>query len=92
MREAYAAQYARDMDAFLSARGEEVVAGGIVVMVLIGFRDGYVLGSDSGIGEAFDVLGSCLYDMVKMVSLLVISEFGYGISAKIITTKSKKNT
>lgn len=68
VRDAYAAQYARDMDAFFSARGDELVAGGIMVLALIGFRDGYVLASDSRMGEAFDFLGSCLYDLAKMVS------------------------
>ncbi|KAL1569416.1 indole-3-acetate O-methyltransferase [Salvia divinorum] len=66
VREAYAAQYERDMNGFLSARGEELVAGGLMVLVLIGYRDGHVLGSDSSIGESFDILGSCLYEMAKM--------------------------
>ncbi|XP_047967637.1 loganic acid O-methyltransferase-like [Salvia hispanica] len=66
VREAYAAQYKRDMDCFLRARGEELVAGGLMVLILIGYRDGFVLGSDSSIGESFDILGSCLYEMAKM--------------------------
>lgn len=63
---AYSSQYERDMEGFLSARGDEIVAGGLMVLVLIGFPDGYMLASDSSIGETFDILGSCLYDMAKM--------------------------
>lgn len=68
VRESYSSQYARDMEAFLSARADELVAGGLMVLVLIGFPDGYALASDSSIGEAFHILGSCLYDMAMMVS------------------------
>ncbi|XP_057784288.1 loganic acid O-methyltransferase-like [Salvia miltiorrhiza] len=66
VRDAYRAQYERDMDAFLSARGLELVPGGLVLLLLIGFPDGYLLASDSSIGHAFHTLGSCLYEMAKM--------------------------
>ncbi|KAH6754949.1 hypothetical protein C2S52_009617 [Perilla frutescens var. hirtella] len=63
---AYSCQYERDMEAFLRARGDELVSGGLMVLLLIGFPDGYTLASDSSIGQAFHILGSCLYDMAKM--------------------------
>ncbi|KAG8384129.1 hypothetical protein BUALT_Bualt04G0086200 [Buddleja alternifolia] len=65
VKEAYAGQYREDMEVFLNARGEELVDGGLMVLVLIGFRDG-VLCSDSSIGGVFDILISCLQDVANM--------------------------
>lgn len=69
VKDAYSAQYKKDMEAFLSTRGNELVAGGLMVLVILGFPDDYVLTSDSSIGVAFDILGSCLDDIAKTVSI-----------------------
>lgn len=68
VKNAYSGQYHRDMNVFLNARGEEVVDGGLMALVLLGFPDEYVLSSDSSIGVAFDILGSSLVDLAKMVT------------------------
>ncbi|KAL3844913.1 hypothetical protein ACJIZ3_002316 [Penstemon smallii] len=65
VKKAYSDQYEEDMDVFLSARGKELVNGGLMVLVVLCFPDG-VLSSDSSIGVAFDIFGSCLKDMVKI--------------------------
>ncbi|KAL8476687.1 hypothetical protein ACS0TY_029108 [Phlomoides rotata] len=66
VKNAYSTQYDKDMNSFLNARGKEVVDGGLMALVLLGFPDDYFLSSDSSIGVAFDILGSSLDDMVKM--------------------------
>ncbi|XP_051127232.1 loganic acid O-methyltransferase-like [Andrographis paniculata] len=64
VRQAYSDQYAADMEAFLTARATELVPGGLMAVVVLGFPDG-VVSSDSSIGKAFDILGSCLCDMAR---------------------------
>ncbi|KAK3442642.1 hypothetical protein EUGRSUZ_B02884 [Eucalyptus grandis] len=51
---AYSAQFGRDMDAFLSARAEEMVGGGLVFIVVPGEPDLTTIGSE------IELLGSCL--------------------------------
>ncbi|KAI3451802.1 hypothetical protein Pfo_008467 [Paulownia fortunei] len=65
VKEAYSAQYKEDMEAFLTARANELVPGGLMVLVILGFPDGVLL-SESSIGVAFDILGSCFQDLAKM--------------------------
>lgn len=66
--DAYSAQYARDLGAFLDARAKEVVPGSMVMLILPG------IGSDAplsciAIGFMYDLLGSSLMDMAKEVRL-----------------------
>ncbi|KAL3751286.1 hypothetical protein ACJRO7_012153 [Eucalyptus globulus] len=61
---AYAAQFERDMEAFLSARAEEMVSGGLVFMVVPGAPD-LVRESQATLGSAIELLGSCLVDMAN---------------------------
>ncbi|CAA0839644.1 S-adenosyl-L-methionine-dependent methyltransferases superfamily protein [Striga hermonthica] len=68
VRRAYREQYEVDMRDFLSSRAEELVPGGLMLLLVLGFPDGEVL-SDSGIGVAFQILGSCLHHMAKMGKL-----------------------
>ncbi|KAL3618971.1 hypothetical protein CASFOL_037199 [Castilleja foliolosa] len=65
VKEAYWGQYKKDMGDFLRARADEVVEGGLMVLLILGFPDGELL-SQSSIGVAFQILGSCLQDMAKM--------------------------
>ncbi|GFQ01896.1 probable S-adenosylmethionine-dependent methyltransferase at5g37990 [Phtheirospermum japonicum] len=70
VKDAYWGQYKKDMGDFLSARADEVVAGGLMALVILGFPDGELL-SQSSIGVAFQILGSCLQDMAQTVSLIL---------------------
>ncbi|PIN08251.1 Loganate O-methyltransferase [Handroanthus impetiginosus] len=65
VKEAYAAQYEEDFGVFLRARGDELTDGGLMALVVLGFDDG-VDSSESSIGIAFEILGSCLEDMAKL--------------------------
>ncbi|XP_073146408.1 loganic acid O-methyltransferase-like [Henckelia pumila] len=59
---AYAAQFEEDMDMFLNARGEEILKGGMIVIIMPGVPDGIV---EHDVGIAFSFLESILLDMVK---------------------------
>ncbi|XP_057765021.1 loganic acid O-methyltransferase-like [Salvia miltiorrhiza] len=59
---AYADQFEEDMEVFLKARGEEIVGGGMVIIIMPGVPDG-LLTHDVGIAITF--LGCILMDMVK---------------------------
>ncbi|KAL7101674.1 hypothetical protein ACP275_08G069500 [Erythranthe tilingii] len=65
VKEAYSVRYKKDMDDFLSFRARELVDGGLMVMVVLGFPDG-VVASESSMGVAFGVLGSCFEELAKM--------------------------
>lgn len=69
VKEAYSCQYKQDMEAFLSARGTELVDGGLLVLAILGFPDG-VISSESATGVALNMLGSCLQDLAKQVNIL----------------------
>lgn len=64
--EAYLAQYKKDMDNFLNARAQEIVEGGLMVILVPGLPNGVHL-SQTSLGMISDLLGSCLMDMAKMV-------------------------
>lgn len=59
---AYAAQFDEDVGIFLSARGKEIVKGGMVVIIMPGVPDGT---TTHDVGIAFSFLESILIDMVK---------------------------
>ncbi|KAI3950367.1 hypothetical protein MKW98_003850 [Papaver atlanticum] len=61
---AYSAQYAKDIEAFLHARAEEVVCGGLVVLIVPAIPDESPP-SQLHTQSMFDILGSCLMDMAK---------------------------
>lgn len=63
--EAYSTQYAMDMESFLFARGEELVVGGLMVLLIASVPD-VILSSDFTICTHLELLESCLMDMVKM--------------------------
>lgn len=66
MIEAYAARFAADMERFLSARAEEMVGGGIMVMICLGVCDG-VSPSQLPFRILYDNLAFALIDMAKEV-------------------------
>ncbi|KAJ9552711.1 hypothetical protein OSB04_016756 [Centaurea solstitialis] len=61
---AFRQQYVKDMDRFLKCRAEEVVSGGLVVVLVPGRPDGVPHSECIG-NVLFEVLGSCLLAMVK---------------------------
>ncbi|CAK9177946.1 LAMT/FAMT [Ilex paraguariensis] len=64
VREAYSAQFRKDMEEFLSGRAQELVRGGLMVLIVQGLPDGVLL-SETTVGMGFCVLASCLDDMAK---------------------------
>lgn len=63
---AYAGQFAKDMGDFLRARAEEMVEGGIMVIITSGNPDG-ISASQLPSGLLYKVLASTLIDMSKEV-------------------------
>jgi hypothetical protein len=64
--DAYAAQYAMDMESFLCARAEELVVGGLMLLLISAVPD-VILSSNFTICTHIELLESCLMDMGKMV-------------------------
>ena len=64
--EAYAAQYAKDMECFLNARAQEVVCGGLVAIIVPGRPNG-IPHSQIFVNMGSELLGSCLLGMVQKV-------------------------
>ncbi|XP_016490506.2 loganic acid O-methyltransferase [Nicotiana tabacum] len=62
---AYSTQFRKDIESFLDARAEELIPGGLMVIITLGILDG-VLPSECSMGLNFSILGSCLEDMAKM--------------------------
>ncbi|KAF9598979.1 hypothetical protein IFM89_033324 [Coptis chinensis] len=63
---AFKAQFAKDMSSFLNARAEEVVPGGLMGLLLIATPDD-IPSPKSIFAGLFDLMGSCLMDMAKIV-------------------------
>ncbi|XP_026416315.1 probable S-adenosylmethionine-dependent methyltransferase At5g38780 [Papaver somniferum] len=63
--QAYSAQYVMDMEAFLLARGHEIVCGGLMFILVPVIADGTLV-SQTGLGLQADVSGSCFMEMAKM--------------------------
>uniref|UniRef100_A0A5B7AEZ5 S-adenosylmethionine-dependent methyltransferase n=1 Tax=Davidia involucrata TaxID=16924 RepID=A0A5B7AEZ5_DAVIN len=61
---AYAAQFEKDMKVFLDARAEEIVVGGMMVLIIPALPD-ELHQSQLPAGLLFDFLGSSLMDMVN---------------------------
>lgn len=71
---AYSDQFGRDFGAFIAARAEEIVSGGLVILVIPGTPD-----HDGGGGAPltelrflFDSIGSSLLDLVREVHIIVL--------------------
>ncbi|KAI3845189.1 hypothetical protein MKX03_024847 [Papaver bracteatum] len=63
--QAYSAQYVMDMEAFLLARGHEIVCGGLMFILVPAIADETLLSQTSSF-LLLDVLGSCLVELAKM--------------------------
>ncbi|PRQ15891.1 putative loganate O-methyltransferase [Rosa chinensis] len=62
--EAYSAQYAKDMECFLSARAQENVGGGLMAFVVPG-RPDETPHAQNYYNMGLDLFGSCLMDVAK---------------------------
>ncbi|OMO55596.1 SAM dependent carboxyl methyltransferase [Corchorus capsularis] len=62
---AYLNQFKNDIDAFLTARAQEIVGGGLMVLIITGRPDGFPL-SPTGSSMIFELLGSCLDDLANL--------------------------
>ena len=65
--DAYATQFAKDIESFLFARAQELVFRGLLAVILPVALD-VMSNSDTFTGTELDLLGYCLMDMAKMVS------------------------
>jgi hypothetical protein len=63
---AYASQFAKDMENFLNARSKELVSGGMIVIISQGIPNG-MLYSELQNGVMFECMSLSLMDMVKEV-------------------------
>ncbi|KAJ4960677.1 hypothetical protein NE237_020587 [Protea cynaroides] len=77
--EAYASQFALDFESFLNARAEELVCGGMMVLIMTGIPDG--TSRFQAIAAIYDILGYCLMDMAKMglVSEAKVDSFNFPV-------------
>ncbi|KAJ6861388.1 hypothetical protein NC651_037468 [Populus alba x Populus x berolinensis] len=73
---AYSAQFKTDMDNFLNARAQEIIGGGLMVIILAGLPDG-ILMAQTGAGICNELLGSCLLDMAKLELEEIIKNNGH---------------
>ncbi|KAF2312786.1 hypothetical protein GH714_040040 [Hevea brasiliensis] len=53
------------MDTFLNARARELVAGGLLTIILVGLPADGILFSQTATGVAYDLLSSCLVDLAN---------------------------
>ncbi|XP_027177833.1 probable S-adenosylmethionine-dependent methyltransferase At5g37990 [Coffea eugenioides] len=64
--EAYASQFAKDLESFLNARAHELVDGGLMALVIPAVPDAIRESQTTIVTEKeFEVLGSCLMDLAK---------------------------
>lgn len=63
--ETFQAQFRSDFESILTARAEELVPGGLMVILLYCAPDGIPF-ADTIVGALYNLLGSCLWDLAKM--------------------------
>ncbi|PON68107.1 SAM dependent carboxyl methyltransferase [Trema orientale] len=81
---AYASQFYEDIDDFLSVRAKEIVAGGMMVIIMAGSPNGVPSHSNfSSFGTTFDLMGSSLMEMAKegLISEELVDSFNIPIYA-----------
>ncbi|KAJ4836035.1 LOW QUALITY PROTEIN: hypothetical protein Tsubulata_911360 [Turnera subulata] len=70
---AYAAQFKKDMENFLNARGQELVGGGLMALRIAATPEGFV-SSQTYLGLNNDLLLDCLMEMVKELKQGIITQ------------------
>ncbi|XP_059649242.1 loganic acid O-methyltransferase-like isoform X2 [Cornus florida] len=90
---AYAAQFTKDMKNFLNARAKEIVAGGMMVVLMPGLSDD-IHYSQRSAGLLFDFIGSILMDMVNEEISRLVEENGCFIIERMqmMDPRSKMNS
>ncbi|KAL7240153.1 hypothetical protein ACSBR2_005928 [Camellia fascicularis] len=61
----YAAQFAKDMDTFFNARADEIIVGGMMILIMPGLADGVQYSQDPSC-PFFYAFNQSLLDMVKL--------------------------
>ncbi|CAL5339013.1 unnamed protein product [Camellia sinensis] len=61
----YATQFAKDMDTFFNARADEIIVGGMMILIILGLADGVHYSQDPR-RPFFDAFNQSLLDMVKL--------------------------
>lgn len=69
--DAYLEQFEKDMGAFLEARAAEVVEGGLMALLIPGVPASWNPQTEYTIPSDINLLGSCLMDMAKEVTLYI---------------------
>ncbi|XP_059649232.1 loganic acid O-methyltransferase-like isoform X2 [Cornus florida] len=89
---AYAAQFTKDMKNFLNARAKEIVAGGMMVVLMPGLSDD-IHYSQRSAGLLIDFIGSTLMDMVNEEIARLVEENGcFSIERmQMMDSRSKRN-
>ncbi|KAG6404120.1 hypothetical protein SASPL_136360 [Salvia splendens] len=82
---AYSDQYEKDLSCFMSARAEEIVKGGVLVLVVPGTPDG-ISQSDHPVGVMFNYLGYSLMELANegVVDKDKIDKFNLPIYAPVM--------
>ncbi|PON71876.1 SAM dependent carboxyl methyltransferase [Parasponia andersonii] len=83
---AYKAQYEKDMEQFLQARAQELVCGGLIVLIILGIANG-IHHSEAGGNRGFDLVGSCLMDLVKKGIVSEEKVDSFNIPTYLMTTQ-----
>ncbi|XP_050209325.1 loganic acid O-methyltransferase-like isoform X2 [Mercurialis annua] len=86
---AYLGQYKRDMNSFLNARAEEIVGGGLMVILVRGLPDG-ILMSQTGSGVVHDLLGGCLTEMADLGEIIEEKVDSFNLPLYLATSKEIK--
>ena len=73
VEDAYSTQFGKDFDLFLRARAQELVPGGLMMIVAVAFPDDIKI-CESSLGENFNILGSCFLDLTKMVKVVQLHQ------------------
>lgn len=74
--DAYATQYKMDLESFLHARAQELVDNGLMVLQIPVASD-VILDSEVDPNKVFELMGTCLVDMAKMVRNIILTKGGY---------------
>ncbi|KAK2998118.1 hypothetical protein RJ639_025353 [Escallonia herrerae] len=62
--DAYSVQFTKDMEAFISSRAQELVPGGLIVILILGLPDGH---AHTTLDMGYNLFGSCLEELANMI-------------------------
>ena len=72
MANGYLEQFKRDLRAFLSARGEEIVKGGLMFLIIAGLAEG-LTHSQSSYAVIFRLLESSVLELANEVIVIIMN-------------------